>query len=163
MFDDIVLYIEENKILLTTCSNITNIDILEQNQECYKDAKIRFTENNREITAYLTDQNIISDKTTKINCNETKYIQLKNSNIYIMMHNKQTHMMETRQRTIDFGIKLDKDITFTHNEQLLENIELADEIKDLTNYQYNKQHDTHNDLVIGPRTNEESITNSQTK
>ena len=111
------MFNENGKLLVCNCKEVFTIYVNKNHQNCYEDFPVKFELENRNITGFLTKNEIIRSTSHIINCNKIDVITLPRSHIQIIKEGNLIKIEANRRKTIELNInnKNIAHISFAHS------------------------------------------------
>ena len=169
--NEIVLHNKNGEIKLAQCIQVQKVEINNNIINCYKDIPIKFKNNNKTISAFLTNQGIIKRVSQIISCNRFRRVNLPNSELYVVMSGNRIMIKNrrTKIKTLDeYEFKINK-LDYTHGKEFIEEFNLLSELNKLIELKeenevyyahYNKEQDeneNNNTIIAEIKNNGEII------
>ena len=101
-----IAYVKDEILYLPHCVPVSVIEVITTVNNCYRDVPIRFTVNDRNISGFLTSNNILITVSKLVDCNFSRIIEFQNIDEEIKMkgnsytfQNKSGYLMHTYHLT----------------------------------------------------------------
>ena len=128
--DVTILYSKNNTIIIPKCKSIKSIIIRENTDNCYRDIPITYKLENKTITGFLNNDNIIIRYSIIVDCsfNKDKLYFLTNGEILTQTGNKISYNHKIKTKSLsDLNLKL-SDLHLQHSDLILDGIDSWDNI-----------------------------------
>ena len=120
----LIVYASDNLLFIPYCINISEITVVINSTECYKDAQVIIQKNK---TMYLTQNNIIRRNSPIIDCSLISYSQLLPNEQYIMTRRGIKTMIFQTKHLIIHDLSsinlLEQKLNYNHHIEIIENID----------------------------------------
>jgi len=123
--EELVIFNYEHNLFVPKCHEIKRIEIIHEQNSCFKLFKVRFSYNRKFIDAFLLNNNLIIDAAEKTMC-DRKFIYhyFKNENIIIVDVNNTIQMFNNSRK--NFQLKHDsfniKSLNFIHESEEIQGL-----------------------------------------
>ena len=95
--NEAVLYSSHNTILIPSCVDLTEIEVLEKTKICHQDIPFQFNNNNRTKSAFLSTDNIIRRTSKQMSCeNFIQKVFLNDGHQVIINHGTKATIQSTK-------------------------------------------------------------------
>jgi hypothetical protein len=75
---EMIVYVKDEILYLLHCVPVSVIEVITSVKNCYRDLAIRFTVNDRNISGFLTSNNILITVSKLVDCSFSRMIEFKN-------------------------------------------------------------------------------------
>ena len=134
--NEATLYSDKGTIFIPQCTQIYDIEVIEETTFCYKDFPVQIIHNNRTTNAFLTKEKVIKLTSKQVTCtNHKDTLYLRSTNrILTKDQNKIKIEPDNKYMHIQFNLQQHNitEINFVHDKHILNSVDLISQLANLT-------------------------------
>jgi len=134
--NSLIIYSRDNKIIIPTCIDVSEIEVIEKTEYCYNDIGVKFVLNEKNTTGFLTKDNILVSHSKHVACSNQVRKFVVNTTTIILVQNKSIVLTRNNLNyvSLHFNMKNFDDLNFKHSDQIKNGLNVIDDIVKYTQF-----------------------------